>query len=185
MNKEDLRKSMKDKLNKQTILERRTKSRLIQTKLFRQDEFLSSKCVMLYVSKGTGEVDTSPIINKALNMGKKVVLPVTVARERKIRPVRLRNLKQCFIRSQYGIYEPRKSGRARPIRIKDIDLVIVPGLAFDRHNNRLGRGQGYYDRFLKRLSGAVPKIGLGFRFQLLKNIPTTANDIPLTRVICN
>ncbi|MBU0759682.1 MAG: 5-formyltetrahydrofolate cyclo-ligase [Candidatus Omnitrophica bacterium] len=185
MNKEDLRKSMKKKLNKQTVSERRTKSRLIQNKLFRQDRFLSSKYVMLYVSKGTGEVDTSPIIKKALNMGKKVVLPVTVVRERKIRPVRLRNPKQDFIRSQYGIYEPRESGRTRPIRIKDIDLVIVPGLAFDRHNNRLGRGQGYYDRFLKRLSGAVPKIGLGFRFQLLKNIPTTANDVPLTRVICN
>ena len=71
MNKEDLRKSMKKKLNKQTVSERRTKSRLIQNKLFRQDRFLSSKYVMLYVSKGTGEVDTSPIIKKALNMGKK------------------------------------------------------------------------------------------------------------------
>ncbi|MBU1888041.1 MAG: 5-formyltetrahydrofolate cyclo-ligase [Candidatus Omnitrophica bacterium] len=185
MNKEDLRKSMRKKLNKQTVSERRTKSRFIQEKLLRQEEFLSSKCVMLYVSRGTGEVDTGPIIKKALSMGKKVALPVTVVREKKIKPARLLSLRQGFIKSQYGIYEPKESRRARPVRIKDIDLVVVPGLAFDKNKNRLGRGQGYYDRFLKRVSSAVPKIGLGFNFQLLKNLPTTANDVPLTGVITN
>lgn len=176
---------MRNKLRLQPKSERRTKSRNIQRKLFQEEVFLTSKCVMLYVSKGTGEVETGPVINKALGMGKKVALPVTVASEKKIKPVRLDSLKQGFTKSQYGIYEPKESKRAKPFRIEDIDLVIVPGLAFDKHGSRLGRGQGYYDRFLKRMSGNIPKIGLGFDFQLFGKIPATANDVPLSSIITN
>ena len=96
----------------------------------------------------------------------------------------LKDFKQGLKKGPYGIYEP-KEFESRPSRIKDIDLVIVPGLAFDRKNNRLGHGQGYYDRFLKCLPQDTPKIGLGFKFQLLKDIPTTRNDFSLTKVITN
>jgi len=180
-----LRKKMKKMLKSQKRSERRKKSRVIQKKLFTQKEFLASDCVMLYVSKGTDEVETGPIIKKALCMGKKVVLPVTLEREKMIRPVRFKNFKQGLRKTSYGIYEPKESKSERPIRIKDIDLVIVPGLAFDKKNNRLGRGCGYYDRFLKRLPKDTPKIGLGFRFQVFKDIPTTGRDTSLTRVITN
>ncbi|MBU1147138.1 MAG: hypothetical protein KKD11_02200, partial [Candidatus Omnitrophica bacterium] len=67
MNKETVRKKMKERLNRQTKLERRTKSKAIQKKLFSRKEFLTSKCMMLYVSKGTAEVETGPIIKKALS----------------------------------------------------------------------------------------------------------------------
>lgn len=185
MNKEVLRKKMKKRLNNQIKAERSRKSRIIQKRLFSEKEFLESKCVMLYVSRGTAEVQTGPIIKKALKMGKKVVLPVTLVREKKIKPVRLKKLKQGFKKSAYGIYEPKTIKTEKPIKLKEIDLVVVPGLAFDRKNNRLGHGQGYYDRFLKLLPGRTPKIGLGFEFQILKGIPTTENDFSLTRVIAN
>lgn len=180
-----LRKKMKQKLNKQKQSERRKKSKTIQKKLFSQKEFLSARCVMLFVSRGTGEVDTGPIIKKALGMGKKVVLPVTVAREKKIKPVELEDFKKDLKKGVYGIYEPKDAPHKRPVRLKEIDLVIVPGLAFDRKNNRLGHGQGYYDRFLRTLPRSTPKIGLGFRFQFLKNIPATGRDFSLTKVITN
>jgi 5-formyltetrahydrofolate cyclo-ligase len=183
--KEVLRKIMKNKLAHQIQIERRNNSTLIQRKLFVQKEFLTSKCIMLYVSRGTAEVETGPIIKKALLMGKKIVLPVTLVRERRIKPVCLRNLKQGFKKGPYGIFEPKASESEKPISLKDIDLVIVPGLAFDRENNRLGHGKGYYDNFLRSLSMKTPKIGLGFRFQLLEKIPTTRRDIPLTKVITN
>ncbi len=183
--KEILRKKMKKMLKSQKQSERRNKSTTIQKKLFKQKEFLTSKCVMLYVSKGTDEVETGSIIKKALYMGKKVVLPVTLEREKKMKPVRFKNFKQGFKKGSYGIYEPKESKSERPIRIKNIDLVIVPGLAFDKKNNRLGRGCGYYDRFLKKLPKDTPKIGLGFRFQLFKIVPTTGRDTSLTRVITN
>ncbi|MBU4311733.1 MAG: 5-formyltetrahydrofolate cyclo-ligase [Candidatus Omnitrophica bacterium] len=183
--KEALRKRIKEKLDNQAISERRKKSRIIQEKLLKQKEFLTSRCVMLYISKGTNEVETRAVIKKALKMGKKVVLPTTARREKMLKPVRLRSLGQGLKKGPYGIYEPMVSKAKRPIRLKDIDLVIVPGIAFDRLNNRLGHGQGYYDNFLKRLPRRTSKVGLGFRFQMLKKIPTARHDISLTRVITN
>jgi 5-formyltetrahydrofolate cyclo-ligase len=181
--KEALRRTMKMRIKNQKGSERRKRSKIIQEKIFCNEDFLTSGCVMLYVSKGTGEVETSPIIKKALKMGKKVVLPVTLVREKNIKAVYLTDSKQVFKKGLYGIYEPRLAPHKRPARLKDIDLVIAPGLAFDRGNNRLGRGQGYYDNFLKRLPHDTPRIGLGFRFQLFDEIPATKKDILLTTVI--
>ena len=185
MNKETVRKKMKERLNRQTKLERRTKSKAIQKKLFSRKEFLTSKCMMLYVSKGTAEVETGSIIKKALSVGKKVVLPVTLVREKDLRAVCFTGFKQSMKKSLYGIYEPKESKPGKSFNAKKIDLIIVPGVAFDKANNRLGRGKGYYDSFLKRIPKDTPKIGLGFRFQVLNKIPITARDIPLTTVITN
>ncbi len=183
--KVDLRLIMKKKIFDQKALERRKKSTIIQKELFSLDEFIASNVVMLYVSKGTKEVETGPIIKKAINEGKKVLLPVTSVREKNIRPVLLKNLKHRLKKGSYGIYEPVESKQDNPIDVKDIDLVIVPGIAFDRDNNRLGRGKGYYDRFLKTLDDLTPKIGLCFDFQMFDSIPTTKNDFSLTKVITN
>jgi 5-formyltetrahydrofolate cyclo-ligase len=180
--KEIVRKKMKMKLKSQKGSERRQRSRIIHKKLFLNEDFLNSRCVMLYVSKGTREVETGPIIKKALKMGKKVVLPVTMARDRDIKPVYLRDIKGLK-KGLYGIYEPQGPLNRKSAAIKDIDLVIVPGVAFDKSNNRIGHGQGYYDNFLRRLPEGRSKIGLGFRFQLLDKIPATKRDIPLTSVI--
>jgi 5-formyltetrahydrofolate cyclo-ligase len=178
-----LREKMRVKIKTQKRSERRKGSTIIQSKIFSCKDFLDAKCIMFYVSKGTGEVETGPIIKKALKMGKRVALPVTVVRERTIKPVYVKNAGEPLKKGPYGIYEPVVSKDKRPVRLKDIDLVIVPGLAFDERNNRLGRGQGYYDNFLKYLPCDTPKIGLGFRFQLFKKIPATKKDIPLTGVI--
>ena len=180
--KEALRQKMKLKLKNLKESERRKRSKIIQNRIFSEKDFLKSRCVMLYVSKGTKEVETGPIIKKALRAKKAVVLPVTLAREKKIKPVYLKDPK-VFKKGSYGIYEPMGPGNKRPVRLKDIDLVIVPGLAFDKNNNRLGRGQGYYDSFLKRLPYDTPKIGLGYRFQLFRKIPAAQNDFPLTKVV--
>jgi 5-formyltetrahydrofolate cyclo-ligase len=181
--KEVLRKEIKKKINNQDQSERRKRSKIIQERLFTLREFLESKCIMLYVSKGTGEVETRPIIKKALCMGKKVLLPVTFVRGKRIKPVQIKNNKMHLIKGLYGIYEPWESKKKRPVTKKEIDLVVVPGLAFDKANNRLGRGSGYYDRFLKLLPKSTPKIGLSFRFQLLNRVPTQKNDFPLTKVL--
>ncbi|MFH1782938.1 MAG: 5-formyltetrahydrofolate cyclo-ligase [Candidatus Omnitrophota bacterium] len=184
--KEKIRLEMKNRLNNQTVLERRKKSTLIQKKLFSKFEFKTSKCIMLYVSKGTGEVETAPIIKKAIKEGKKIVLPITLVKEKRLKPVLFDDSRDSLKKSSYGVYEPiRQKQDIRPVKLKDIDLVIVPGLAFDKKNNRLGRGKGYYDNFLKNLDEDTPKIGLGFDFQVLRKIPTTKNDFSLTKVIHN
>lgn len=181
--KAELRKIMKMKIQNQKESERRKRSRRIQKIIFSLRDFIKSRCVMLYVSKGTKEVETGALIKKALLMGKKVVLPVTLAKRKTLKAVYLNDSKESLIKSTYGIYEPRISRDNTPVRLRDIDLAIVPGLAFDKNNNRLGHGQGYYDKFLKRLPKKTPKIGLGFRFQLLEKIPATSKDFSLTMVI--
>lgn len=83
-------------------------------------------------------------------------------------------------------FQSSKLGIAEPIGddlvdYKKIDLVIVPGVAFDRTKNRMGRGRGYYDRFLKKIS--VPKIGICFDFQLLDEIPISDNDVKMDYIV--
>ena len=69
------------------------------------------------------------------------------------------------------------------MNLKDIDLVVVPGVAFDKKGNRLGRGKGCYDYFLKSLSPQTTTIGLAFDFQILPNIPITPQDTRVNKVL--
>jgi len=180
--KKALRRKMKLKMESQKVSERRQRSRVVHKKLFSNKNFLKSKCLMLYCSRGTKEVETGPVIRKALRAGKKVVLPVTLVKTRDMKPIYLRDVKRLK-KGPYGIYEPNGSLNKKLAELKNIDLVIVPGLAFDKRNNRIGRGKGYYDNFLRRLPKGKSKIGLGFSFQLLSRVPATKRDIPLTGVI--
>ena len=81
-------------------------------------------------------------------------------------------------KSSLGIYEPEGDNFTD---YKKVDLIIVPGVAFDRKMNRLGRGKGYYDRFLPKLS--APKAGICFDFQLRDQIPSETNDIKMDYII--
>jgi 5-formyltetrahydrofolate cyclo-ligase len=85
-----------------------------------------------------------------------------------------------LVKGTYGICEP---ARKKFVNLKDIDLVLVPGLAFDKQGNRLGRGKGCYDYFLKRLPKDTPTIGLAFDFQILSCLPATISDVKVQRLI--
>ncbi len=78
-----------------------------------------------------------------------------------------------LVKGLYGVYEPAVK---EFMRLEDLDLVIVPGIAFDTRGNRLGRGKGYYDRFLHKIPEKTASIGL--------DIPTVATDARVDRVIC-
>lgn len=80
--------------------------------------------------------------------------------------------------SSYGIMEPLGDNFTD---YKKVDLIIVPGVAFDRKMGRLGRGRGYYDRFLSLVS--APKMGICFEFQLLDTIPVDTNDIKMDYIV--
>ena len=81
----------------------------------------------------------------------------------------------------YGILEP--TGNIFP-SLENIDLVIVPGMAFNRQGDRLGRGKGYYDKILKEASAAW-KIGVCFDFQLVEELPVEAHDVRMDCVMCD
>jgi len=180
--KKEIRKRLLKRLKSNSRIQRFKESQLIKEKLFSSEEFTKSRIVMFYLSKD-GEVDTHLMIKEALDMGKCVVVPVTNFKEGKIIPSQVSsNYKEELEPGTFGILQP-KAECFRPVDYEDLDLVIVPGVAFDQKGNRLGRGKGCYDRFLSRLPKKIPKIGLALRFQLLESLPTTAHDFPLTRVI--
>jgi 5-formyltetrahydrofolate cyclo-ligase len=130
-----------------------------------------------------GEVETVSMMKQAKKIGKKIAVPVTIRKEKKIVPSIVNDLDQELTEGPYGIKQPKKTNQ-RSILTDDLDLVVVPGVAFDRHNNRLGRGQGYYDRFLKLLPPTTPTIGLAFDFQVFDRLPgLQPHDIPVSLVL--
>jgi len=165
------------RLNSQKEEGREAKSRIIKNKLFRTLDFKKAKKILFYVSF-EGEVNTEGMIKKALKLGKIIAVPVC-QKNRMIKPCLLKENAE-LIKGPYGTLEP--VGK-KCLNSRDIDLVIVPGLGFDAYGNRLGRGKGYYDRFLKRLSHTTTSIGLAFDFQILPSIPTTKHDVAVKRVI--
>jgi 5-formyltetrahydrofolate cyclo-ligase len=180
--KGSLRKYYVELLKKQASSDRQAKSQLIADKLFELDVIQKAKTILFYASL-PGEVDTFAMITKAFELKKHICLPLVVENQRKMIPTLTKTLADLE-NGAYGIAQPRYDSSLE-VDLKDIDAVIVPGLAFDKFNNRLGRGVGYYDRFLCRLPAETPTIGLAFDFQILERLPVEEHDVPLSVIIAN
>ena len=135
-------------------------------------QFRQAQTVMLYSSL-PDEVRTTAFIERWRNR-KRIILPTVVGDD--IVPVEL-TPDTPFAVGDFNILEPQN----RPYT-GGYDLIVVPGMAFDRAGNRLGRGKGYYDRFLSQHPN-VPKIGICFGFQMVDSVPTEANDIRMDKVL--
>ena len=172
MDKKELRlhiKNLKKQHSKEALKEQ---SELILNKLEENNLFIESKTVMLYSSL-PDEVQTHDFLEKWRHE-KKIILPTVVGDD--IIPVELSEETE-FAVGDFNILEPQN----KPYD-GDYDLIVVPGVAFDRNGNRIGRGKGYYDRFLcKHLN--VKRIGICFDFQFVENVPTEDNDIKMDEII--
>jgi 5-formyltetrahydrofolate cyclo-ligase len=174
---------MSDKLSiRQQVLSRRKifspaelcqKSFQICHQIEQHDRFVNSRCVMLYYPL-PGEVDVTTLIDGYYDK-KILLLPVISGQDILPTPY---NGPHHLVRGPYGILEP--TGECRD-NIPPPDLIIVPGLAFDRQGNRLGRGKGFYDRFLSQQKGY--KIGVCFNFQIFPSLPVEAHDVAVDEVI--
>ena len=181
--KNDLRERFLELLRNQNEQDRLIKSRLIQKKLFCRPEFRTAKTILFYASFG-GEVETSQMIQQATQHNKKIALPMILKGSKNFIPTLIREI-DSLNEGPFGIKQPVNS-HADAVDSCDLDLVIVPGIAFDRLHNRLGRGAGYYDRFLAALPEDTSSIGLAFDFQLVDRLPhLEAHDMSLTGVIVN
>jgi 5-formyltetrahydrofolate cyclo-ligase len=179
-----IRSQLLKKLRKQKEVERLRRSFQIQKKLFALPEFIKAKIIMFYLSFD-GEVETFRMIDKAISLGKKIAVPVIKRKSRGLAPSLIMDCKYGLEVGPYGIYQP-KPVCMRNIPLSKIDLVIVPAVAFDLKGNRIGRGLGYYDRFLHSLPKKAPSVGLAFYFQVLNNIPSIEpHDFTIDRVLCS
>ena len=125
------------------------------------------------------EVETKSFLKKVLK-DKKVYLPKVNPEKKVLTLHRILGLSKDLRRGVYNIMEPRAFCEERPA--SQMDMIIVPGVAFDKQGGRLGRGGGYYDRLLRRAKKAV-RIGLCFREQIVKKVPMKAHDVRMDRVI--
>ncbi len=181
--KQEFRQRILDLIKHQKEEDAFFKSRVICSKLLSLPVFQSAKTIMFYVSF-RGEVNTLPMMEKAIELKKRVAVPVVRKEERYLIPVEIHTLRE-FVPGPYGIPEPPFDA-AQALRPEDLDLVVVPGVAFDHAGNRLGRGAGYYDRFLSVLPSATPTVGLGYDLQIVPVIPgLEPHDRRVTTVLTN
>jgi 5-formyltetrahydrofolate cyclo-ligase len=148
--------------------ERAAKSAAIAERLLALPELRSAGTVMLFVSFGS-EVDTAPILDLLATEGRKIVLPRV--QEGEVVPVPW-DPGQTLAPAPFGAGEPPGD----PVDPGEIDVVVTPGLAFDRRGNRTGYGGGYYDRLFRRMRPDVPKVAVAFSLQIVDAVPTGRGD---------
>ena len=153
-------------------------ARSIRMNLTALPEYRDAELIHCYVSIPE-EVDTWVLIGDALRDKKRIVVPIVHKGETDLLHSEIFDLSELIQNGGKGLYRP--SGKILPVDFHAIDLVIVPGVAFDRKGHRLGFGRGYYDRFLDKV-GAI-KIGLAFEFQILDSVPTGETDVPVDLVV--
>ena len=156
-------------------------SRIIADQLTMLKDYQEAEIVMFYASSGS-EVSTDEMIETALNNNQRVAVPLVRPEDTTMRAVMIRDLVRDLSPGFKGIREPLP-GAERELSVLDLDLVIVPGVAFDSAGNRLGMGKGYYDRFLKQLHQGALKIALAFKKQIVASIPCDENDIKMDMII--
>ena len=149
--------------------------------LLSHKEFQKADRVLIYLSKDE-EVGTDNLLGRALELGKRVCVPVVDQETDELQVSELPGPEIDFRIGAFGVREPTKEG-LNFVSSDQVDLVIVPGLAFDRRGGRIGYGKGYYDRLLKRLGSQIPRIALAFEFQVLDTVPQEENDIQVDAII--
>jgi 5-formyltetrahydrofolate cyclo-ligase len=160
-------------------------SRLVEEMLIELPEFTAAATVMCYIaSPSHKEVETRQIIETAWNQGKTLIVPYCVGRGN-LGLFRLNSWDELKP-GRYGILEPLKELRPDDFaenRNLNIDVVILPGVAFDQAGRRLGRGGGYYDRFLASQSGKTNRVALAFERQIHHRVPIEKNDQPVHLIV--
>lgn len=145
------------------------------------EEFKRAEVIMLFLPMPK-EIDTSYAILQALQQDKTVLVPVVAWQERQLTPVVIDTLNCAMEISRYGLRNPTGT---ETVSLSKIDLVITPGLGFDCQGNRIGRGGGFYDRFLGTDSLRAYRCGFGFEDQLMDQLPVLEHDATLNMLVTN
>lgn len=157
---------------------RKEKDESIRKRLSALSEFAEAGTILFYASFKS-EVDTFELLKNSMLSNKTVVLPRVDKESSRLALYEIRALED-LAPGCYGILEPR-AAEDRIIDPAVIDVMIIPGVAFDGHCNRLGYGKGYYDRLLSQKN--APALALAYEEQILARIPADAHDIRMDKII--
>ncbi|MDN3018530.1 5-formyltetrahydrofolate cyclo-ligase [Paenibacillus sp. BSR1-1] len=177
-NKNSLRNQMKETLSKLSKPLYEDYSYKIATRVYNENDWKQANVIGITVSKRP-EVDTYQIIRKAWEDGKTVVVPKCYPKEKRLSfrtLTQFSQLESVF----YGLYEPIVE-LTTEVNPANIDLLIVPGLAFTKEGFRLGFGGGYYDRLLTKFNGIT--LSLAFNEQMIPEFHVEEHDIPVSKIV--
>ena len=152
---------------------------IIFKRLINSDTYKNANKIFTYISFGS-EVDTKEFIKYALSDNKEIYVPKTDKGKREMVAMKINSLDNMGV-DKWGILEP-KTVEEDKIG-EEFDLIIMPGVAFDRSGNRVGYGGGYYDKFLSEINSDIPTIALAYDIQILEEVPSEKHDIKVHMVI--
>ncbi|HEX9062777.1 MAG TPA: 5-formyltetrahydrofolate cyclo-ligase [Clostridia bacterium] len=179
--------SNKEIVRKEALIKRKAfsanevydKSRIIRERLLALSEYRKCQTFMCYVSY-KNEVDTEEMIRHLLKDGKRVFLPRIMSDKKDIEAVEIKDFDKDLKKGTFGIMEPFCSSKECA---GDIDMIIIPGVAYDVNKNRLGYGGGYYDRFLRGVKSSSLKLGLSYDELVYESLPVEEHDIKVDIII--
>jgi len=179
--KNALRKQVLARRDQLGVAERRSLSERITKRLLALNSYGSASCVMAYASFGS-EFETGDFIADALARGKTLVLPAVERNSRALQFYEVRDPARQLVAGVWGIRQPR-ADLCPVVPASQLDFVLVPGVAFTRHCQRLGYGGGYYDGFIRGLTRRPPLIAAAYSLQILPVLPVSERDQEVDRVI--
>ncbi len=178
-NKSAIRRQLKSALLAQSETDRHARSIAACSLLSSSPEFQAAKVVMLYLSMPE-EVDTAPLALRCWQAGKTVVVPKVSWDQKRMMPTEITSLTTGLTTTGPGVREPIAG---QPMPADFVDLVVVPGVGFSPTGFRIGRGMGFYDRFLAQPEFCGVSCGLGFDLQVIDNLPVLEHDVPLSMLV--
>lgn len=171
--KKQLRRMVKMRVAVLSAIEKEKRATALLQKVFEHTLFQTAKHILLFWSL-PDEINTLPLIQHALAVGKQVYLPVVQDDILLIKPY-------CANQMAVGAFSINEPQGSETYSALQMDLIVVPGVAFDANGNRMGRGKGYYDKLLANVS--TPIIGVGYAEQFYLSIPTEQHDKKLNEII--
>ena len=178
MDKNLIRKNAQHQRRALTALEKSQAESVILESLLNWEIFKKAGVIHIFISK-PDEPDTRLIIEHCWSSGKKIAVPVILPDTFDLFHSEIKSFDD-LVSGMHGTQEPSPERRIK-INPESFDLVIVPGVAFDRQGGRLGHGKGYYDRFLELTSAF--RLGFTFDCQLLETVPTELHDVPMNAIL--
>lgn len=172
--KQEIRNNIATVLKNLSDKELSKKTKQVEDNLFEFANFLEAKIVLLYVNNKT-EVKSGSIIKRCFDHNKIVILSAFNIKTYEMKLMKIDNPDNDLISGPRGILEP-DINRCKIVPVDCIDLAIIPGVAFDEKGGRIGTGEGYYDRFIPKLSATTRKVALALECQIIQQVPVESHD---------
>lgn len=172
-----IRSALLDRRNRLSAENQAVFSKKISRTFLELPEILEARDIAIYWSHH-GEVSTEDIFKQLRRLPKKVYLPRVNEPRSRLDFVPVEDASQ-LMKGAFGVYEPEPHRKAIPL--SQIQVMVVPGIAFDEQGRRIGWGKGYYDRALKKFSGV--RIALAYDFQVMPQLPAGARDEPVQWIV--